>query len=94
MADFRLHRDEFIEHYERLARIVSELRNDPPLPNVRVLAISEDWCQDCVFNLPILARFVKASSQASLRIVRRPECKALADRYPGWGGGSTVCDHI
>ena len=90
MADFRVHRDEFVEHYERLAGIVSELRNDPPLPNVRVLAISEDWCPDCVFNVPILARFVEASSQASLRIARRPECKSLANHYPGRGGSSRV----
>jgi Thioredoxin len=90
MADLRVHRDEFIEHYERLAGIVSELRNDPPLSNVRVLVIAEDWCPDCVFNLPILARFVEASSQASLRIMRRPECKSLADRYRGRGGSSRV----
>jgi hypothetical protein len=90
MADLRVHSDDFIEHYERLAGIVDELRNDPPLPNVRVLAISEDWCPDCVFNVPILARFAETSSQASLRIVRRPECKSLADRYRGRGGGSRV----
>ena len=90
MADLRVHRDEFVEHYERLAGIVDELRNDPPLPNVRILAIAEDWCPDCVFNVPILARFVEASSLASLRIVRRPECRELADRYPGRGGSSRV----
>ena len=90
MADLRVHRDEFREHYERLAGIVGELRNDPPLNNARVLAIAEDWCPDCVFNVPILARFVEASSHAALRIVRRPECKSLADRYRGRGGGSRV----
>ena len=90
MADLRVHRDEFIEHYERLAGIMGELRSDPPLPNVRVLAISEDWCPDCVFNVPILARFAEASSQASLRIVRRPEYKSLADRYRGRAGSSRV----
>jgi hypothetical protein len=91
MADLRVHRDDFIEHYERLAGIVDELRNDPPLPDIRVLAIAEDWCPDCVFNVPILARFVEASGQASsLRIVRRSEYKSLADRYRGRGGASRV----
>lgn len=90
MADFRVHRDEFIDHYKRLANIVSELQNNPPLSNVRVLAVSEDWCPDCVFNVPILARFVEASQLSFLRIVRRPECAALADRYPGRGGSSRV----
>ena len=92
MADLRVHRDEFREHYERLAGIVGELRKDPPLNNARVLAIAEDWCPDCVFNVPILARFVEASSHAALRIVRRPECKSLADRYRGRGGGEPGAD--
>ena len=89
-ADLRVHRDEFGAHYERLAGIVDELRGDPPLNHARVLAIAEDWCPDCVFNVPILARLVEASSQAALRIVRRPECKTLAERYRGRGGGSRV----
>lgn len=90
MADLRVHRDEFVDHHEQLAGIVSELQNNPPLSNVRVLVISEDWCPDCVFNIPILARFVEASQLSSLRIVRRPECTALADSYPGRGGSSRV----
>jgi thioredoxin family protein len=90
MADLRVHREEFMEHYERLAGIVSESHNAPALPNVRVLAISEDWCPDCVFNIPILARLVEASNHASLRIVRRPDCKDFAQRYPGRGGASRV----
>jgi hypothetical protein len=83
MADLRVHRDDAIAHYARLAGIVDELRGNPPLPNIRVLAIAEDWCPDCVFNVPILARLVEASSEARLRIVRRPECKSVADRYRG-----------
>jgi thioredoxin family protein len=90
IADFRVHRDELVDHHERLAGIVSELQNNPPLSNVRVLAISEDWCPDCVFNVPIVARFVEASRGSSLRIVRRPEYVALADTYPGRGGISRV----
>jgi hypothetical protein len=42
------------------------------------------------FQRAHLARFAEASSQASLRIVRRPECKSLGDRYRGRGGGSRV----
>jgi hypothetical protein len=90
MADFRVHRDEFIDHHKQLANIISELQDTQPLFNVRVLAISEDWCPDCVFNVPILARLAEASSGSSLRIVRRPEYVALADNYPGRGSRSRV----
>jgi hypothetical protein len=85
-----VHRKEFAEHYERLAEIVAELRYERPLADVRTLAIVEDWCPDCVFNIPIVARFAEASPRALLRIVRRSECRPLADAFPGCGGISRV----
>ena len=89
-ANLRVHREEFAEHYERLTEIVSALRDEPPFANVRTLAIVEDWYLDCVFNVPIVARFVEASKQASLRVVRRAECQPLADNFPGRGGVSRI----
>ncbi len=90
VSDLRVHRDAFRDHYERLAEIVEELRSDPPLAGIRVLAISEDWCPDCVFNIPIVARFAEASDPSTLRIVRRPAWRALADAFPGRGGTSRI----
>lgn len=90
LAGVRVHRQAFRDHYERLAGIVDELRAAPPLANVRTLAIVEDWCPDCVFNVPILARLAEASQPDSLRVVRRPECRSLADTFPGRGGVSRV----
>jgi hypothetical protein len=89
-ADLRVHRKEFAEHYERLAEIVVELRDERPLAGVRTLAIVEDWCVDNVFNIPIVARLAEASQRAPLRIVRRGECRPLADAFPGRGGISRV----
>jgi hypothetical protein len=89
-ADIRVHHQAFLEHYERLAEIVDELRDDPHIANVRTLAITEDWCPDCVFNIPIIARLTEASRRESLRIVRRTECRPLADSFPGRGGVSRV----
>ncbi|MBV8215600.1 MAG: thioredoxin family protein [Verrucomicrobia bacterium] len=89
-ADLRVHHKEFAEYYERLTEIVSELRDGSLFANVRTLAIVEDWCPDCVFNVPIVARFIEASRQASLRIVRRAECRPLADNFPGRGGVSRI----
>jgi hypothetical protein len=86
----RVHREAFNNHYDRLAAVANELRGQAPLADIRVLAISDDWCPDCVFNLPILARMVEASPGAELRIVRRPPYRALAEQYPGRGGTSRI----
>lgn len=87
-AGLRVHREAFGDQYDRLAAIVNEVQ--PSLANLRALAISEDWCPDCVFNLPLLARLVEATPGAELRIVRRPAVRALADKYPGRGGASRI----
>lgn len=89
-ADLRVHREEFAEHYQRMAEVVDELRHESPLANVRTLAIVEDWCVDSVLNVPIVARFAEASGPAPLRFVRRPECKRLADTFRGRGSVSRV----
>lgn len=89
-AGMRVHREAFDAQYDRLAAIVNEMRGHSPLSNIRTLAISEDWCPDCVFNLPILARLVEASAGAELRIVRRPAYRILAGKYPGRGGASRI----
>src|SRR5262249_17494186 len=76
-AELQVHGREFMAHYERLAVIVGELRGRAPRTDVRALAISEDWCVDNLFNLPILARLSEAGAVASLRIVRRSACRPL-----------------
>src|SRR5690348_2887369 len=81
VTTLRVHQAAFREHYTRFSRLVNEVQSDPPLAGVRTLAIVEDWCPDCVFNVPILARLAEASDPASLRIVRRGEFKSLADRF-------------
>jgi Thioredoxin len=89
-ADLRVHRQEFAEHYQRMAPIVDELRLESPLAKVRTLAIVEDWCVDSVLNVPIVARFAEASGPAPLRFVRRQKCPQLADAFPGRGDVSRV----
>lgn len=90
-ASVNVHRAALLEHYARLSGLVHELQADSPLPesplaDVRILAIVEDWCPDCVFNVPIVARLAEASDSAALRIVRRRDHRALADRFLGRGG--------
>ncbi len=88
-ADLRVHRQELADHYRRLTDVVTEVADASPLAELRTLAIVEDWCPDCVFNLPIVARLAEAG-RAPLRIVRRPDCRPLADAFPGRGGVSRI----
>jgi hypothetical protein len=92
MADLRVHRDDFTEHYERLAGIVDELRNDPPLPNVRVLAISEDWCPDCVFNVPISRDLRKHRAKHLCESCAVRSASPLGTAIAGAAAGA-VCRH-
>ncbi|MGH8201299.1 MAG: thioredoxin family protein [Steroidobacteraceae bacterium] len=57
---------------------------------MRTLAIVEDWCVDCVLNVPILARLAEASGPAPVRFARRDECKELAQRFRGRGDVNRV----
>jgi hypothetical protein len=57
---------------------------------MRALVIAEDWCPDCVFNIPVLARIAEASGPACMRIVRRPKYERLADAFPGRGDVSRI----
>jgi hypothetical protein len=46
-----------------------------------VLVLTEDWCGDSLFNLPILARIVEAAPGLRLRIFVREQHGALAAAY-------------
>jgi thiol-disulfide isomerase/thioredoxin len=90
VAGARVHRAAFLEHYDRLAGIVPQPAGKGHVDFPRALLIAEDWCPDCVFNIPILARLSEAADPARVRIVRRPEHEELAERFPGRGGVSRI----
>jgi hypothetical protein len=46
-----------------------------------VLVLTEDWCGDSLFNLPILARIVEAAPGLRMRIFVREQHSALAAAY-------------
>ncbi len=48
---------------------------------VNVLVLSEDWCGDCVNNVPVLARIAEASGTLRVRFFKRDEHKDLMQRY-------------
>jgi hypothetical protein len=57
---------------------------------LRALVITEDWCPDCVLNLPVLAHVAEAMGNLDLRVVRRPDVHDLANRFPGPDGKSHI----
>ncbi len=48
---------------------------------LHVLVITEDWCGDCVANVPILARLARESGKLDLRVFLRDENPDLIDQY-------------
>jgi len=56
---------------------------------IKVIAISESWCGDCVENLPILAKLADLYPVFDLRIFPRDENLDIMDRYLT-GGKRTI----
>ncbi|HHY35674.1 MAG TPA: thioredoxin family protein [Firmicutes bacterium] len=48
---------------------------------IRVLALSEDWCGDCVENVPIVAKLAHLYPVFELRIFPRDENLDIMDQY-------------
>lgn len=47
----------------------------------RMLVLAEDWCNDAVSTVPILARLAEAVPGVELRILRRDEHPEVMDQY-------------
>lgn len=47
----------------------------------RLLVIAEDWCNDAVSTVPVLARLAESVPGMELRILRRDEHPELMDEY-------------
>jgi len=48
---------------------------------LRLLVLAEDWCNDAVSTVPVLARLAAEVPGVDLRILRRDEHPALMDQY-------------
>lgn len=49
--------------------------------DVHILAISEDWCGDCVRQVPIMARVCGGNEHLKLRIIGRDDNPDVMERY-------------
>jgi len=89
-AQLRVHSVAFNEHYDRLAFVLEEESRKAPMRNARILILTEEYCIDSVLNVPLIARLVEASPEATLRIARRDDNLELAACFPGRGGMSRL----
>jgi hypothetical protein len=58
-------------------RAVFASRTEP----LRILVLTEDWCGDALYNLPVLARMVEGAPAVELRVFLRDQNPDLMDRY-------------
>lgn len=56
----------------------------------RWLVLAEDWCNDAVSVVPVLARLAEAVDGIDLRILRRDEHPAVMDEYLGADGARAI----
>lgn len=83
----KVHAQTFNEHYERLAFVSNAEAANAPLPPIRILVLTEEWCPDSVLNVPLVARLAEASG-AEVRIADLNQHRRVASRFPGRGGVS------
>jgi hypothetical protein len=52
---------------------------------LNVLVITEDWCGDALYNVPVLAKMVEGNPNIEMRIFLRDKNKELMDQYLNQG---------
>jgi len=52
---------------------------------LNVLVITEDWCGDALYNVPVLAKMVEGNPNVEMRIFLRDKNKELMDQYLNQG---------
>jgi Thioredoxin len=52
---------------------------------LRVLVITEDWCGDALYNVPVLAKLVEGNPNIEMRVFLRDKNKDLMDQYLNQG---------
>ena len=52
---------------------------------INILVITEDWCGDALYNLPVLARLVDGNPNVEMRVFLRDKNPDLMDQYLNQG---------
>jgi hypothetical protein len=90
---FQQYLDQMGTNKETFVRFLNEVRIRPedraaldePGKKLNVLVITEDWCGDALYNLPVLARLVEGNPNVEMRVFLRDKNPDLMDQYLNQG---------
>jgi len=95
VSALQIHRDAFASEYEAVLFTKSEEDALHAISrSLNILAIVEEKCPDVIANLPIVRRIAQIVPNARLRILHRPDHRAVADAYPAADGRSHIPTYI
>jgi thiol-disulfide isomerase/thioredoxin len=78
------HKKALLERYNRICLLPEECEEFTRLEKPIYMAVmTEEWCPDCLMNLPILARIADAAPRMELRIFIRRDWPGLRAYYAG-----------
>lgn len=78
------HQKAMRERYGRICLLPEECAQFTRLEKpIRIAVMTEEWCPDCLMNLPILARIAEAAPRMELRIFIRRDWPDLRTYYTG-----------
>ena len=94
VASMAINQKEILAHFDQI-RFTGEQEKTifeviSPYEELLAVVITEDWCPDSLWNLPILIRISEIASNLKVRIVRRIDFQEFAKSYPGDDGKSHI----
>jgi hypothetical protein len=85
--------DQMGTNKEKFVQFLSEIKIKPEDKDalarlgkkLKVLVITEDWCGDALYNVPVLAKLVEGNPNIEMRIFLRDKNPDLTDQYLNQG---------
>jgi Thioredoxin len=90
---FQQYLDQMGTNKETFVKFLSEIKIKPEDrealsklgKKLKVLVITEDWCGDALYNVPVLAKLVEGNPNVEVRVFLRDKNKDLTDQYLNQG---------
>lgn len=90
---FQQYLDQMGTNKEKLVQFLGEIKIKPEDraaldrlgTKLKVLVITEDWCGDALYNVPVLAKMVEGNPNVEMRVFLRDKNPDLMDRYLNQG---------
>jgi hypothetical protein len=90
---FQQYLDQMGTNKEKFVQFLSEIKIKPEDREalaklgrkLKVLVITEDWCGDALYNVPVLAKMVEGNPNIEMRVFLRDKNPDLMDQYLNQG---------